>query len=132
MSKKFSNILVLFIAISLCFFYYWRGQKHKEIIQNDFQIANGKIIECKVHHRAALWIKYSFTYRDEIYYNSQSLIIDLWKGNLFVNKSFPVIFSKNKPNVNEILIFPKDFERYKMPYPDSLIWVNKLLDKSSE
>jgi hypothetical protein len=67
-----------------------------------------------------------------MFYNNQSLIIDLWKGNLFVNKNFPVIFSKNKTNVNEILIFPKDFEKYKLPYPDSLIWVKKLLDKSSE
>jgi hypothetical protein len=132
MSKRFSNILVLLLAILLCLFYYWRGQKHKEIILNDSQIANGKIIECKVDHRAALWIKYSFTYRGEIFYNNQPLIIDLWKGNLFVNKSFPVIFSKNKPNVNEILIFPKDFERFNLQYPDSLTWVKNLLDKSSE
>src|ERR1700748_494890 len=104
MSKRVSNILVLLLAILLLFFYYWKGEKHKRVIKNNLQIESGKILECTVDHRTNLWVKYSFTYKNEVHYNSQVLTVDLDKGNLFVNKNFPVAISKDDPSVNDMLI----------------------------
>lgn len=50
-------------------------------------------------------------------------------ANQLMNRSFPVIYNANDPSKNDLLIFPSDFEKYHMIFPDSLIWVeNKLLD----
>lgn len=126
-SKRLSNIVVLIIAVVLLCFYFWKGQKHTEIIQKDMQFTSGKVVECKVDHRASVWIKYTFLHNNEYYIKEQSVNINLGAGNLVINKNFPVVFSNKKPEINEMLIFPKDFERYSLQYPDSLKWVKKLL-----
>lgn len=43
-------------------------------------------------------------------------------SNDFLGKTFPAMYSPNKDILN-ILLTPKDFEKFKMPFPDSLNWV---------
>ena len=40
----------------------------------------------------------------------------------FIGKTFPAMYSPNKDNL-EVLITPKDFKKFKIPFPDSLNWV---------
>ncbi len=40
----------------------------------------------------------------------------------FIGKSFPAMYLPGK-DVLEILITPKDFEKFNLPFPDSLNWV---------
>lgn len=42
----------------------------------------------------------------------------------FIGKRFPVIYSSRNPNHLEMLVYPKDFEKFGMTFPDSLNWVN--------
>lgn len=45
------------------------------------------------------------------------------KGSIdFISKTFPAMYLPSK-DVLEILITPKDFEKFNMPFPDSLNWV---------
>ena len=45
------------------------------------------------------------------------------KGSFdFVGKSFPAMYLPKK-DILEVLITPKDFEKFKIPFPDSLNWV---------
>ena len=39
-----------------------------------------------------------------------------------IGKTFPAMYSPNK-NILEVLITPKDFEKFNIPFPDSLDWV---------
>ena len=48
------------------------------------------------------------------------------KWSHFVGRSFPVIYNINDPSMSEILVFPSDFAKFKLKYPDSLEWVNKV------
>jgi hypothetical protein len=50
--------------------------------------------------------------------------------NTFQNKYFPIVFSGNHPGYNDMLILPEDYERYNLRYPDSLIWIKELVNRS--
>ena len=45
--------------------------------------------------------------------------------SLFMNSCFPIAINKENPEENAVLIFPSDFERYNLNFPDSLNWVLK-------
>lgn len=125
MSKRLSNLLVLITLIILFCFYYWKGQKHKKAIQEEMQFVNGKILECTIDHRGFESVKYGFFNGKRYFINEQNMTNKTWSRDSFLNKSFPVVFSQKNPEVNEVLIFPKDFEKYGLQYPDSLTWVKK-------
>ena len=40
-----------------------------------------------------------------------------------VGKQFPIIYLKENEKRNDILIFKSDFDKFNLPYPDSLKWV---------
>jgi hypothetical protein len=46
----------------------------------------------------------------------------------FEGRFFPAIYEP-KTGLNELLIFPDDFEKYKIKFPDSLNWVRPYLKK---
>jgi len=47
------------------------------------------------------------------------------KANHLIKRNFPVIYNSKDPSKNDLLIFPSDFEKYDLIFPDSLIWVEK-------
>lgn len=52
------------------------------------------------------------------------------KGNFyFVGKTFPAMYLP-ETNTLEILITPVDFEKFNIPFPDSLKWVTDYLYKN--
>jgi len=40
----------------------------------------------------------------------------------FIGKTFPAMYSPNT-DILEVLITPSDFEKFNLPFPDSLSWV---------
>lgn len=40
-----------------------------------------------------------------------------------MNKTFPLLYVIDAPEVNTLLLFESDFNKYKKPFPDSLNWV---------
>ena len=50
-------------------------------------------------------------------------------GSLAFVRSFPVIYNGKDPSENDILIFPDDFSKYNLPFPDSLKWVVETIEK---
>lgn len=49
------------------------------------------------------------------------------EGQNFVNKHFPVAYEKNNVSNNQLLISPKQFNEFNLPFPDSLEWVLKYI-----
>lgn len=48
----------------------------------------------------------------------------------FVSRSFPVIYDNTNPKNSHILIHPKDFVKYNIPFPDSLNWILPYFEKN--
>ena len=122
------------VAIFLLLFFYIAYQKYKQKslqlnIKSNLEYSYATIIECNVTHRGSVWIKYNYFYQNNILQNKQNISISLWKANKLINKKFPIVLSNKNPKDCTILIFPKDFEEYNIPFPDSLNWVKELLDK---
>ncbi len=49
-------------------------------------------------------------------------------GRDLYESSFPVIYNVKNPEQSAILIFPSDFEKFNLSYPDSLNWVKKIIE----
>ena len=47
-------------------------------------------------------------------------------NRFFIGKQFPVAYYKNNPHNNQVLILETDFQKFNLPYPDSLNWVKGL------
>ncbi|MBP6732470.1 MAG: hypothetical protein KA149_10450 [Chitinophagales bacterium] len=50
-------------------------------------------------------------------------------GELFIGKSFPVVYNYKKPESSNLLLTKRDFERFGLEYPDSLLWVEEHVRK---
>ena len=50
-------------------------------------------------------------------------------GSALFKRSFPVIYNTKAPRQSAILIFPDQFEHYKLPFPDSLQWIQDIENK---
>ncbi|WP_343675078.1 hypothetical protein [Chitinophaga sp.] len=51
--------------------------------------------------------------------------IAMRNADVFLGKSFPVVYEKGNPSNFRMLMLPEDFQKFDMPYPDSLNWVRK-------
>lgn len=130
LTKLQSNLIVLLFLITIVIVAYLRGQRQKETIQKNIQQVSGTITETSMAHRGAgLDVTYQFSFENKIIENQHVLSVNSGIQNFFLGKTFPVVFSKDHPEANEMLILPKDFARFNLPYPDSLKWVINLIEK---
>ena len=129
-NKKYAILFFLIIIIIITLMNYHNAPKKRLLIKEDMQMVIGKIEVVSMSYRGGVLIYYSFIDKNHIYKNQKTLSLYSGTRGFFLNKSFPVVFSSKSPEINQMLILPKDFERYNMQYPDSLLWVKKLLDKS--
>jgi hypothetical protein len=84
-------------------------------------ILNGKITDVIAGgYRSSSKFRYSYVYNKIEYYDEGSTQIK--EKTLFIGKIFPIIFSPKTKN-SELLMGPKDFEKYGIQFPDSLRWV---------
>ena len=70
-------------------------------------------------------------------YNFQPGIDIIWGSKLnndfrlmkdkIIYHHFPVIYNKDDPEDNVMLITPEDFQSFNIPFPDSLLWIKGLL-----
>ena len=119
MDKKLfiaSLIMVgLFIGVII-----WRNDD-----QNDLK-KNGVIVQAKIL-RVNFGGKVSGGFNCLINYKNEEKelpsVSSLQKGKFyFIGKTFPAMYSPNI-DILEVLITPTDFEKFNLPFPDSLSWV---------
>jgi hypothetical protein len=117
-------VLVLGIAIAS----WWL--KDKRLYKNP-GFTNGKAVFFAPDYKGiGGGINYTFKIGDKEYKNT-GLYPNVYasKGDNLVGKSFPVVYDKDDENNNMMLITPKNFERFNIPFPDSLEWVLKYLQQ---
>ena len=89
---------------------------------------NGVVINVRV----VSWVtpskgsSYGSIYCDFVYKNEKYRLPSPtsygWGLSSLIGKTFPALFSEKKKIVR-VLITPKDFKKYNIPFPDSLNWV---------
>jgi hypothetical protein len=118
--RRIRLIILLLMLINVYSCDYSEIKKHPAI-------TNGKIIDYdNVYNSPSFYPVYEFYVEGVKYTNSSCTRFYLKYWDLFNGKTFPVIYSKLKPDCNDILLLPEDFKRFNLGnYPDSLNWVLK-------
>jgi len=124
MSQKAKVWTILLSCIGLLALYgIYEGKQHKDRIKQNQIITTGKIVdhEKKGYRTDDLFI-YEYFVNGSKYKASH---IGNWPKDysVFLNRNFPVAYNELDHKEAEMLIFPSDFERLDIPFPDSLKWV---------
>jgi hypothetical protein len=126
MAAKKRNLLVLIsivvVLISVQGYHIW---KRSELKRNG-TFLTGKITSWQPGSKSQWWFTYEFQFNNQTFKRDKSASVN--NLNFFVGKTFPVIFSTSSKS-SDILITPRDFEKYKIRFPDSLKWVKGYVDK---
>ena len=107
---------------------YIRIPANKKMIKANLQVVNGAIIT-EIKSAAKVSELHTFTYSYLV--QDQKLIqnynIEMkFKSNAsyyLMERSLPIACEKGNPENSRILIIPKDFEYFEIPFPDSLKWI---------
>jgi hypothetical protein len=128
MFRKRKSLIILAIALLILGAAIgYRVWKRGELKRNGV-LLTGRIVSHQTGTKSQWWFNYEFRYEGKVYNKDKS--VDVLRLRTFIGKSFPVIFSFQSEQ-SEMLITPKDFEIYDLPYPDSLNWVKEYVNKNS-
>jgi hypothetical protein len=114
--------LIVFIITTFLFvlLIFYRNRIQTDL-KNHGTLVNAKIIRVNSGGRTSGGFECIFSYQGKVL--EQPSPSTLQKGTFnFVNKTFPAMYSR-KYQTLEVLITPTDFEKYNIPFPDSLNWV---------
>ena len=119
MSKRNWVGLILIISLIIGLIIY------RIIAQNDLKrngiIVQAKILSVNFGGKASGGFQCLIKYKgDEKELPSPSSLANA--KTYFIGKVFPAMYA-HKTNTLEILITPQDFEKFNIPFPDSLKWV---------
>jgi hypothetical protein len=120
--KKTIGIIGLIISIIFIFLVIKRGEKREKELKSDFILTNANIYASHIT-KIGFIVDYKFEVYSLFVEGSNTYEINSSDKYKLVNRYFPVVYSKNNPENCDILIFPDDFKKYNIPFPDSLNWV---------
>lgn len=98
----------------------WTNKDHDELKKKGV-IVEAKIIRVNFGGKTSGGFQCLIKYKnEEKELSSPSTLV---KGSFdFIGKTFPAMYLPGK-DILEILITPRDFEKFNIPFPDSLNWV---------
>ncbi len=113
---------VLIIAGLFILIIFFRNRFQNDLKRNGI-IVNAKIIKVNIAGKGSGGFQCSFDLNGKTFEEPTPSTIRSNRYE-FIGKRFPAIYS-SKYETLEILIAPKDFEKFNIPFPDSLNWVLK-------
>ena len=124
MRKIYKNLYPI-IFITLMIFLFLFVYYNKLQIKESYEIVTGKVIGYKHSGRVSWGIKYEFKIKGKTiinYYEYKH--VKLPYGTIV-----PVLYSSSDPDLSQLLLIPKDFKEYGLPYPDSLKRLETYINK---
>lgn len=129
MENKKKNNLYFYIIISLgciIFFIYIGVRIYKRHnLHSSYIEATGEVYEVTGTWKGVSIVKYKIKYNSKLFYSSDEFLLNNEGATKVLNKEFLVVFSPNDSTLTDILMCPCDFEKYNIPFPDSLSWVKE-------
>jgi hypothetical protein len=125
MSKNTFNRIGALCFIVIIAVLFFKDRNDKIQLRDQGVVSKAKIISQMVT-KSTLLIKYSFVYNKTSYENSKGAKELNYSDvrQFLINREFPLILLPENPDNNELLIFKHDFQKYNLPYPDSLKWIS--------
>jgi hypothetical protein len=129
MKTKIFLILISLIILSR-FIYGWYEEK---LFKEKYKIVYATVIDDKVRGRGRpgdrdIFYKYSVSGKDYIGRTAYPNTAKAW-AKLVQGRTFNVAYNPNDTDRSRILITRNDFAYFNLPYPDSLLWIEKLMDQ---
>lgn len=122
--KKVWIILLSVITIFASIVFY-TGYTRVQGIKKNKIIVVGQIVKIEKEFAAkgqGEQFVFEYIVNGENYHYSRG---GVWpkSSSVFLDKTFPIACDSTNPEKGAMMIFPKDFELYAVPFPDSLQWV---------
>jgi len=114
-------VIILFIGIII-----WSNSIDDDLKKNGVLIS-AKILGVNLGGKTSGGFHCLIIYKNQVIERPSSSSLTYGKFD-FVGKTFPAMYSPNT-NTLEVLIAPVDFEKFGMPFPDSLNWVMSYIFK---
>jgi len=121
--KNWFPILVILFFISLPFYRHYKLKQRKSC----YKITVGKVIGYRHSARTNQGIKIQYSIQNTTITNFYDRNVKLPFGT-----KVPVLYSCSDPDFSQLLLLPEDFKEYDLPYPDSLMWLEKYIKKHKE
>src|ERR1700735_2556006 len=119
--------IVLLIIVGSVIYGTWHNRQHDVTFFRSPAFSVGHFYNFTATKSTGLEGHYTFQVNGATYGSGQTDGRYRKLGRKIFEQSFPVIYNTNDPaDFQRILVFPSDFERFKVPYPDSLSWVTDL------
>ena len=122
--KKIFTGLIL-IGVFLCFYIF--GKIRTNEIKTHLRLCNGYVYETSIQHRGWVNLAYEFQVNGKRFKELKVLGVPSTHRKMFLDRNFPVVYSLDNIDFNDMLIVPEDFQKYNISFPDSLNWVIKYL-----
>jgi hypothetical protein len=111
------NIIKLaFVICIIVTIIYYSSQRRDNLRTNGIW-GKGRIIGTKI----VKGTYFVYLFNGKIY-NRTCPFTDI-EIKLLLNRTLPVLYIKDDENINSLFIRKGDFEKYEIPYPDSLKWM---------
>lgn len=104
--------------------YFNKDEVNKEKAAFDahkkFTIGTITSYKMRGYKAASAYYTYKFDVKNESYYGEFQLLAG---SDAFLKRKFLVAYDSTNPQNNYMLVLPKDFQSFNLPFPDSLRWV---------
>lgn len=107
-------IVLAIIALGMLILYLYDLHQYETICANPMLTKGCVMRECK-GSKGRNYIIYTVAIHDKYYLNKYHTRRTDLKGHCF-----PVVYARDNPDYNVMLIYKSDYEYYNIPYPDSL------------
>lgn len=118
-------IFVIILAISIILAVRSNQKRISDILESP-SYADGSLIDIRFEKGKTTIGDFTFKVSGVQYQSSKGDGRLQHLSKFVFNRKFPVIYNTHDPRKNDLLIFPSDFEKYNVVFPDSLNWIRKL------
>ncbi len=124
----YTAVVVLIVAL------IGYAKNSRRLLEANHEVTNCVVDEVKtIGREQVIGVKYHFfvagkTYKSDASFSRAQMSYENFK--LLEDKSFPVAYNLKYFDFSSfILIFPKDYKDFNVPFPDSLNWILPLIKK---
>jgi|GEM_PF-5798570 len=122
--SKQSVVGGIILGVSILYGSFFKKDYRIDLKKKNTEIGIGKITREYIPTKSMSHsLTYKFDYAGKQFSKGRNITGVLNSPHRFVNKFFPVVFSKDDPAESAILITPDDFAFFDRDFPDSLSWV---------
>jgi hypothetical protein len=120
---KYIKIAIVALVFSIIAFAIVKNCNRDSKLKSNHNISNGRIVDVLDRAKSGFGVEYTFLVNNKEYQGSTILIVRSRDG--LIGKNVPVIYWPDNPNINRLLFFSYDWEKYNLQFPDSMNWVNQ-------